>query len=168
MKHLFSRKGFTLIEMLVVVAIISVLAGVVLTGVAGFQANARDTRRIGDLKNVQNFLELYFAKCGYYPGSLLDAGGACSTTDNAVTPGSATGWGNLAITMNRLGVSNFPKDPVTTRWYEYGVGPEHLSYVIKASLERGNKVLDDDVDDTAIYTISCADTSTNFYYCIKS
>ena len=31
-------KGFTLIEMLIVVAVIAILAGIVLTGVTGFQA----------------------------------------------------------------------------------------------------------------------------------
>ena len=56
MNKLSTKHGFTLIEMLVVVAIISILAGVVLTGVTGFQANARDTKRIAHLKQMQNYL----------------------------------------------------------------------------------------------------------------
>ena len=60
-----ARGGFTLIEMLVVVAVIAILAGVVLTGVTGFQQSARDAKRIGDLRNIKNHLELYFNKCGH-------------------------------------------------------------------------------------------------------
>ncbi|HEY4497127.1 MAG TPA: prepilin-type N-terminal cleavage/methylation domain-containing protein [Candidatus Paceibacterota bacterium] len=164
MPHTSHKRGFTLIEMLVVIAIISVLAGVVLTGVTGFQANARDTRRIGDLKNTQNFLELYFVKCGHYPGGY--SGGACTTTAPA-------NWVALKTMMEAapFSISNFPKDPVTARNYEYGVeNPENLKYVLKASLERDNRVLDDDVDTipfTATPSVMCGpDTTTNHFYCI--
>src|SRR3989344_4909933 len=122
MKHgglaLSQSKGFTLVERVIVIAGIAILAGVVLTGVTGFQATARDTRRIGDLKNTQNFLELYYNKCGYYPGG-IDAGGDCTTTD-----------------------------PATGRTYYYGVNGDRLQYVIGAELERDNSVLKDDADGT--------------------
>ena len=58
-----SIQGFTLIEMLIVIAVISILAGIVLVGVTGFQETARDTKRIGDLRGVQNSLELYYTRC---------------------------------------------------------------------------------------------------------
>ena len=67
-----SNRGFTLIEMLVVIAIIAILAGIVLTGVLGFQASARDTRRIGDLRNMQSLVELYYTRSGFYPPNKAD------------------------------------------------------------------------------------------------
>ena len=150
-------KGFTLIEMLIVVAVIAILAGVVLTGVSGFQASARDTKRIGDLRNAQNFLELYFNRCGHYPGSQ-------STT---ICP-SATDWDALEIMMEAEGfTSNFPNDPIEGRSYLYGAeDPENLRYVIGATLERANNALNDDVDIAPFSTIDCSDTNLN--YCIQS
>ncbi len=50
------RKGFTLIEILIVVAIIAILASVVLVGLAPTQREGRDARRISDLAQVQNGL----------------------------------------------------------------------------------------------------------------
>jgi prepilin-type N-terminal cleavage/methylation domain-containing protein len=65
LKHI--RKAYTLIEMLMVVAIIGVLASSILIGLGSARAKARDARRITDLKSVQTALELYYSKYGIYP-----------------------------------------------------------------------------------------------------
>jgi len=62
-----SKKAYTLIEMLMVVAIIGVLASSILVGLSGTRAKARDSRRITDLKSVQTALELYYSKYNVYP-----------------------------------------------------------------------------------------------------
>jgi prepilin-type N-terminal cleavage/methylation domain-containing protein len=54
-----NKKGFTLIEVLTVVAIIGLLASIVLVGLGSFRTRGRDTRRIADLRSTQNALELY-------------------------------------------------------------------------------------------------------------
>lgn len=54
-----SSKGFTLIELLVVIAIIGILTGLVTVNLQDARERARDARRKGDLKQVQNALELY-------------------------------------------------------------------------------------------------------------
>ena len=71
------RQGFTLIEILIAVAIISILASVVLVGLGPTQQSGRDARRLSDLHEIQTSLELFYNKCGYYPGSLN--AGACAT-----------------------------------------------------------------------------------------
>lgn len=58
------KPGFTLIEMLVVVSIIGILAGIALMGINRARARARDNRRIADLKTIQIALELYFQSQG--------------------------------------------------------------------------------------------------------
>lgn len=64
-------KGFTLIELMVVVMIIAVLSGLVLNVVnpAGLRAKARDSSRAADLKRIQAALEAYFADNRGYPTS---------------------------------------------------------------------------------------------------
>jgi type II secretion system protein G len=65
-----SRAGFTLIELLVVIAIIGLLASIVLASLNGARRKSRDARRIADLKQIQNALELYSNdNNGKYPSS---------------------------------------------------------------------------------------------------
>lgn len=60
--------GFTLIELMVTVSIISLLASIVLTSINDARAQARDVQRINDAKSIQNALELYRAEYGVLPG----------------------------------------------------------------------------------------------------
>lgn len=161
-----SQKGFTLIEMLVVIIIISFLVGIVLTGTLGFQASARDTRRIGDLRNSQNYLELYFNKCGYYPGGSGNPSKGCSWTKG--------NWNSLADLMkseNANITSQFPREIAAgSKKYSYGVNADGLSYTIGAELERDNSVLKDDIDDGNPNTngVSCGSATDDKIYCITS
>jgi len=62
-----NNRAFTIIELIVVIAIIVILAGIVVVGVNKFLKNARDSRRIADLQNIQKAIEMYRADKGYYP-----------------------------------------------------------------------------------------------------
>ena len=60
-------RGFTLIELLVVIAIIGILASIVLASLNIARMKGRDARRIADLKEMQNALELYYSDHNAYP-----------------------------------------------------------------------------------------------------
>ena len=66
-KNLLNQKGFTLVEMLVVVAIIAILASVFLVGLSGFRQSAYDARRLSDIQNVQTYLERFYNMNQTYP-----------------------------------------------------------------------------------------------------
>lgn len=66
---LLKNKGFTLIELLVVISIIGFLASIVLSNLSEVQAQARDVRRIQDIRNIINALESYRTKNGHFPCS---------------------------------------------------------------------------------------------------
>ena len=60
MKHRLSR-GFTLLEVLVVVAIIGILISIGTAAYTSAQKKSRDSRRQGDLRSIQNAFEQYYA-----------------------------------------------------------------------------------------------------------
>ena len=68
--HSGARTGFTLIELLVVIAIIGLLASIILASLNTAQQKGRDARRLGDIRDIQNALELYDVTCRSYPNTL--------------------------------------------------------------------------------------------------
>ncbi len=65
-----AQKGFTIIELLIVIAIIAILALLVLNNFQGAQAKARDQQRTTDLNNLHGKLEEFYNENNYYPSSL--------------------------------------------------------------------------------------------------
>lgn len=152
-----SKRGFTLVEILIVVAIIATLASVALVGLGPVQRNGRDTRRVSDLRQVQNGVELYYAKCGYYPGA-AQSGTDCSGFS------AASGWSGLtdALSGSNIGISKVPNDPRAGDTYEYG-STSGSSYVLGARLENTNSAqLRDDIDGT-VEGVDCSDP----VYCVQ-
>lgn len=63
-----TKKGFTLIEMLVVVSLIGILSALALVSFTSSQKQARDVQRKSDLKQYQTLLENYAnSNDGLYP-----------------------------------------------------------------------------------------------------
>ena len=56
-----TRRGFTLIEMLVVMAIVAVLAAVIIPNLAGILAGSKDKANKAELSIVQTALDTYMA-----------------------------------------------------------------------------------------------------------
>ncbi len=56
-----AKKGFTLLEVLIVIAIIGILVSIGLASYSTAQSKSRDARRRGDLKAIQNAFEQYYA-----------------------------------------------------------------------------------------------------------
>ncbi|MFA5644536.1 MAG: type II secretion system protein [Patescibacteria group bacterium] len=63
------KTAFTLVELLVVIAIIGILATLAIVAIQNTRKNARDTKRMADIKQIQTALELYFNDNGSYPVS---------------------------------------------------------------------------------------------------
>ncbi len=62
-----NKKGFTIIELLIVIAIIGLLATISLVALNGARQKGRDAKRIGDIRQIQVALELYFNDNNSYP-----------------------------------------------------------------------------------------------------
>ncbi|MEI6462202.1 MAG: type II secretion system protein [bacterium] len=61
------KKAFTIVELLVVMAVIGVLISLSIVGVQAVQKAQRETSRLTDLSNIQGALESYFQKYERYP-----------------------------------------------------------------------------------------------------
>ncbi|HOZ53115.1 MAG TPA: type II secretion system protein [bacterium] len=76
------KKGFTLIELLVVIAIIGILATLAVVALQQARKNARDAKRIADIKQMQTALELYFNDWQGYPVDVISGSSISSGTSN--------------------------------------------------------------------------------------
>ena len=151
-----SKKGFTLIELLIVIAVIGILASAVLIGLGPVQKRGRDARRVSDLRQTQNALELYNTKYTQYP--------------------DATDWDTLTTTLTdpTTGVVNvLPNDPLGSRdpadKYQYGVNATHDSYTLRATLEdTSSNILKGSVHGSDVNGQDCgAVDDTNGFYCVQ-
>jgi len=152
------NKGFTLIELLVVIAIIGILSSVVLVSLGGARAKARDARRVSDIKQIQNALELYFSTYGQYPRASEFKKGDDNLT--ATPPVRYLSPKFMPI---------MPTDPVSDGSYKYvgiklssdtGTVTRCVGYHLGAVLEEaasGAPILQTDADATVNANL-CSDT----------
>jgi general secretion pathway protein G len=65
-----SQKGFTLIELMVVISVIALLASMALIALQSARQKSRDAKRLGDMAQMNTGLALYFASNKGYPSSV--------------------------------------------------------------------------------------------------
>lgn len=78
--------GFTIVELLIVIVIIGILAGLVITTFVGIQQRARNSERQTDINSVASQLEGYFASHSSYP-NLADLNTAAFRDGNGLKMG---------------------------------------------------------------------------------
>jgi prepilin-type N-terminal cleavage/methylation domain-containing protein len=105
------QQGFTIIELLIVIAIIGILAGLVLNNFQGAQAKARDVQRKADINAIHGKLEEYYNNNNGYPDGVLTTTVLAGMDVDALkdADGTAIGYANgfsTAATAPAVSVSN--------------------------------------------------------------
>ncbi len=122
------QAGFTLMELIVVMAILGLLATIGLNSFRSSQLKSRDGKRKSDLEQVQRALEMYHNDYGRYPDS---------SNGQIVINLTAIAWGDEMRDANTLYMKELPKDPSGNPEYCYlfEAGPP-AGYKLYAKLEN--------------------------------
>lgn len=135
--------GFTLMELLVVMAILGILITLGLTSYRSVQAKSRDARRKNDMRQIASALELYYNDYDRYPTDTNNVINGCG-----LAGATACAWGAAFQTLKADGVNiktmymaKLPGDPVGTYKYYYDVyGGQGKGYQLYARLENGQDI----------------------------
>lgn len=160
-----SAQGFTLVELLVVIAIIAILAAVVVLIINPLELTrrGRDAARLSDLANLQNAINVSVQEStqsgvvavlcsgtGTYP---------CNGSSNTGTRAAdGTGWVNVNLTAAKGSVSvpTLPADPVNSVASHYTYCAASDAWEIDATLEsdqQKGKMTTDGGNEDGLYEV---------------
>ncbi len=76
------ERGFTLIELMLVIVILGILAGVAVTNLTGVGEDARKTKAKTDIAAIMNALQMYEVRMGQYPTDDEGITALCEKTED--------------------------------------------------------------------------------------
>jgi prepilin-type N-terminal cleavage/methylation domain-containing protein len=143
------KKGFTLVELLVVISIIGLLATIVMVSLGSARTKARDTRRKVDLEQIVLALEMYYSDYNTYvvPGTGWQGGSAgWFNYEGGTYPKSIAHGIEEAEYMSKA-----PRDPSISSDNEV---PQYMKYPCGNGFYVYARLENPSAEDLATYTMS--------------
>ena len=103
------QKGFTIVELLIVIVVIAILAAISIVAFTGIQQRARDSERASDINNIVKALTAYTADGNDWP------------VDAATAKSALVGYSNINIptTVTNKIVATAPTAATASTRYRY-------------------------------------------------
>ena len=101
-----AQKGFTLIELMIVVAIIGILAAIALPAYQDYTKRSHVSEGLSLAGGAKTAVTEYYSSKGEWPTSNAEAGISDTITGNAVNSVVVTGSGIITVTYNTKVTSN--------------------------------------------------------------
>lgn len=164
MKTARPEAGFTIIELVVVIAIIGILASIILTTVNSVRVKARDVQRFQSISSVQKALELYYVDHHRYP-----------QIDKALTSDTqcGTNWCALETELQPY-IPALPRDPLGLQntyqyYYDADSGDDYQTYGLMMTIESPDNFWRSDSDGGFYQDADCCYYEVGYQpsYCMR-
>jgi prepilin-type N-terminal cleavage/methylation domain-containing protein len=141
-----NKNGFTLVELLVTIAIIGLLSTLATVSLNSARTKARDAKRKNDMNNIMKVMQVYYTSNDGYP---VAAVGAEACGDPGIIAPASESEICHGVPLRDAGgdyINTLPQDPVATGnlRYFYDGDSDQDDYCIEVDLEASG---DGDADD---------------------
>lgn len=118
------KKGFTLVEMLIVIAIVSILVMFIVVSIRESQIRSRDARRVAEINQIGKALQAYKSAMGKYPDAPGSNNANCTNlvAGNWEVGNGASDFLQALVTDNIVPAGGIPKEktlPISNCTYAY-------------------------------------------------
>lgn len=157
--------GFTLIEILVVLAILSILTGLISSNYITSRIRARDAQRKSDLSSIKTALELFYNDHGQYPPAAIS--GVGNSQISTIDWGDESFYDFINDETETIYMAILPGDPAAPgTQYFYTTNSTGTKYQLCAQIENEE---DSAIQQDYADRVCSEDSATNLCnYCVAS
>ena len=134
MNKLKIKKGFTLVELIIVITILVILATIAFVSFQNYTKDARDSNRLMSIKNIQNWLEWFQIKTWIYPEP------ENSINILAWTSTITKQWYFWESQSDIINIDKLPLDPLDWTKYIYSINNNKNKYQLLSYLEANSQL----------------------------